>query len=132
MRGHIVDLEQETKTNNDFRRVIYTAEHSQLVLMSLQPGEEIGLETHSDNDQFIRLDAGEGRVMLDDAEYPIKEGYGIVIPAGAKHNLVNTGQGIMKLYTLYSPPHHEDGVLHSDKSHAEADSEEFDGKTSEQ
>ena len=130
MHGHIVDLEQESITNEDFRRVIYTATHSQLVLMSLKPGEDIGMETHPDNDQFIRLDAGEGKVILDGAEYPIKSGYGIVIPAGTEHNIINTGTEAMKIYTVYSPPHHQDGILRQTKEQAETQPEEFDGQTS--
>lgn len=131
MRGHIIDLEQETKTNGDFRRVIYTAHHTQLVLMSLRPGEEIGMEVHPDNDQFFRLDAGEGRVVIDGAEYPIKDGFGVVIPAGAQHNVINTGTVALKLYTLYSPPHHKDGIVRQTKADAEAEPEEFDGATTE-
>jgi len=131
MHGHIIDLEQEAKTNQDFRRVVYTAHHSQLVLMSLKPGEEIGMETHPDNDQFLRLDAGEGKVILDGAEYPIKNGYGIVIPAGTEHNIINSGTEPMKLYTLYSPPHHEDGIVRQTKDQAETVPEEFNGETSE-
>jgi len=131
MKGFVTNIEQATKENANFRKVLYTGPHSQLVLMSLKAGEEIGMEVHSDNDQFFRVDAGQGKVMIDNNEYEVKDGFAVVVPAGAKHNVINTGSDALKLYTIYSPAHHRDGVVHVTKEEAEADSEEFDGKTSE-
>jgi len=131
MKGYIGDIEEITEKNNNFRQVLYTAKHSQLVVMSLKPGEEIGEETH-ELDQFIRLEKGKGRVVMDDAEKEIKEDYAVVIPAGVKHNIINDGDKEMKLYTIYSPPEHKDGVIHKTKEEALADTEDhFDGKTTE-
>ncbi|MBU6321730.1 MAG: cupin domain-containing protein [Patescibacteria group bacterium] len=128
MKGYLINIERETLENEDFRRVLYTAKHSQLVLMALKPGEEIGEEVHH-LDQFIRFEAGEGKVVLDGVEHAVKADDAVVIPEGTRHNVVNTGQGSMKLYTLYAPPEHKDGVV----EHAKADvyEEEFDGRTSE-
>jgi len=130
MKGYVINIESEAKENNNFRKVLYTAKNSQLVLMSLKPGEEIGEEVHT-LDQFFRVESGEGKTILDGIEHEIKDGSAIVIPAGTKHNVVNTGQEEMKLYTIYSPPNHRDGVVHETKEQAEADDEHFDGKTSE-
>lgn len=130
MNGYIVNIEKETVENELFRRVLYTAKHSQLVLMSLKPGEEIGSEVHT-LDQFIRCESGTGKAILDGVEHEISDGYAIVVPAGAEHNIVNTGAEPMKLYTVYSPPNHRDGVVHTTKEDAEKDEEAFDGVTSE-
>lgn len=119
MNGFIGDLEDRTEGNSDFRRVIYTGPHLQLVLMSLEPGEEIGLETHEDTDQFFRVETGKGLVSIDGHETVIENGSGIVVPAGARHNVTNTGAKTMKLYTVYAPPHHEDGTVHHTKADAE-------------
>lgn len=132
MKGFIKNIENLTKENSNFRKVLYTSKHSQLVLMSLNPMEEIGMEIHKDNDQFFRVDAGKGKVVLDGVETEIKDGFAIVIPAGTEHNVVNTSETEdMKLYTIYSPAHHRDGVIHATKEEAEADDEHFDGATSE-
>lgn len=131
MKGYIVNIEKESKENDNFRKVLYTAKNSQLVLMSLKPGEEIGEETHG-LDQFIRVEEGLGKAILDDIEHDIEDGSAIVIPAGVKHNVINTSEdGTMKLYTIYSPPNHRDGVIHGTKDEAIADDEHFDGKTTE-
>jgi mannose-6-phosphate isomerase-like protein (cupin superfamily) len=132
VKGFVISLESETKKNGDFRRVLYTGKHSQLVLMSLKSGEEIGMETHSDVDQFFRFDDGEGKVIIDGVEHPVKNGTGVVVPAGAKHNVINTSkQKELKLYTIYSPPEHQDKVVRHTKAEALAKEEHFDGKTTE-
>ncbi len=132
MHGYITHLNKVTLENTDFRRVLYTAKHSQLVLMSLRPGEEIGEEVHT-LDQFIRIEAGEGKAIIDGVETPIADDDGIVIPAGARHNIINTSKTEeMKLYTIYSPPEHRDGIIHRTKADAMNDkTDEFDGKTTE-
>lgn len=131
MQGYIANIEKATEDNNNFRQVLYTAKNSQLVVMSLKPGEEIGEETH-DLDQFIRIEEGKGKAVLDGIEKEIKEDYAVVIPAGAKHNIINGTEKEMKLYTVYSPPEHKDGVVHRTKEEAMADKEDhFDGKTTE-
>jgi mannose-6-phosphate isomerase-like protein (cupin superfamily) len=132
MKGYVGDINKETKENNYFRRVLYTAKSSQLVVMSLKPGEDIGEEVHDDGDQFIRVEEGEGTAVLDGVEHKIADDYAVVIPAGTKHNILNTSATEpMRLYTIYSPPHHRDGVLHETKEIAERDDEHFDGKTTE-
>ncbi|MCX6653559.1 MAG: cupin domain-containing protein [Candidatus Bathyarchaeota archaeon] len=132
MKGFVISLESETRKNDDFRRVLYTGKYSQLVLMSLKPGEEIGMETHSDVDQFFRFEEGEGKVVIDGVEHLVKDGTGVVVPAGAKHNVVNTSkQKELKLYTIYSPPEHQDKVVRHTKAEALAKKEHFDGKTTE-
>ncbi|WXG45081.1 MAG: cupin domain-containing protein [Promethearchaeati archaeon SRVP18_Atabeyarchaeia-1] len=132
MKGYVAALESETRKNADFRRVLYTGKHSQLVLMSLKPGEEIGMETHSNVDQFFRFEGGEGKVIIDRVEHRVKDGDGVIVPAGAKHNVVNTSkQSELKLYTIYSPPEHQDKVVRHTKSEAAAKPEKFDGKTTE-
>lgn len=132
MKGYVINIENATKENNNFRKVLYTGKHSQLVLMSLKPNEEIGMEVHTDNDQFFRVDEGKGKVIIDNNEYEIQDGFAIVIPAGANHNVINVSDSeSLKLYTIYSPAHHRDGVIHSTKEQAEADDEEFDGLTTE-
>src|SRR3989338_8909453 len=130
MKGYIINIEKETKENIDFRRVLYTARNSQLVLMNIMPGEEIGEETHG-LDQFIRFETGKGRVVWDDIEHDVEGEYAVVIPARTKHNVVNTGNAELKLYTIYSPPEHRDGVVHKTKKEALTDDEHFDGKTTE-
>ncbi len=130
MKGYVINIEETAKENNDFRRVLYTAKNSQLVLMSLKAGEEIGMEMHT-LDQFFRVEKGEGKAVIEGVEHEIKDGSAIVIPAGTNHNIINTGSQEMKLYTIYSPPNHRDGVIHSTKEIAEADDEHFDGKTTE-
>ncbi len=131
-KGFMTDIEKDTVDNNDFRKVLYTSKFSQLVLMSLKPGEEIGAEVHDDVDQFFRFEEGEGEVIIDDTTYRVKDGSAVVVPRGARHNVVNTSKNAaLKLYTIYSPPEHRNGVNHKTKADAEADSEHFDGKTSE-
>lgn len=130
MKGYVTNIEKDSLSNSDFRRVLYTAKNCQLVLMTLQPGEEIGEEVHH-LDQFFRIEAGEGKAILGDIAHSIKNGFAVVIPAGASHNIINTGDVPMKLYTVYAPPNHRDGVVHKTKTDAEADKEEFDGKTTE-
>lgn len=132
MKGFKTSIEQDTVANSDFRRVLYTAKHSQLVLMSLQPQEEIGLETHPENDQFLRFEGGRGACFIDGNEYEVADGDAVIVPAGARHNVVNLSETeALKIYTIYSPPHHRDGTLHATKKEAESDDEEFDGATSE-
>ncbi|WXG41822.1 MAG: cupin domain-containing protein [Candidatus Freyarchaeum deiterrae] len=132
MKGYVAVIEKETKKNTDFRRVLYTGKYSQLVLMSLKPGEEIGSETHEDVDQFFRFEEGEGKVVIDDVESRVKDGYAVIVPAGAKHNVINTSKSVnLKLYTIYSPPEHQDGVVRHTKKEAMASEEHFDGKTTE-
>ena len=131
MKGYKTNIEKETLENENFRRVLYTAKYSQLVLMSLNPGEEIGMEVHNDNDQFFRFETGQGKVIIDGNEYDVTDGFAVVVPAGAQHNVVNTGSGKLKLYTIYSPAHHKDGIVRATKAEAEADGPEFDGVTTE-
>jgi mannose-6-phosphate isomerase-like protein (cupin superfamily) len=132
MKGYAIVLEKETRKNTDFRRVLYTGKHSQLVLMSLKPGEEIGEETHQDVDQFFRFEGGEGKVIIDGVEHRVKDGNGVIVPAGARHNVVNTSKRAnLKLYTIYSPPEHQDGVVRHTKKEAMASEEHFDGTTTE-
>jgi len=132
MKGFIGDIEKETLENTNFRKVLYTAKHSQLVLMCLKPGEEIGLETHEDHDQFFRIDRGQGAVEIDEVRTEIEDGFAVVVPAGAKHNIINTSTNSdLKLYTIYSPAEHRDGVIHATKADAESGEEHFDGKTTE-
>ncbi len=126
------NIEQLTLENNNFRKVLYTWKHSQLVLMSLLPQEDIGMETHQDNDQFFRFEQGEGKVVIDGNEYIIKNGSAIIIPAGSLHNIINTSATEqLKMYTIYSPAHHKDGVVCATKQEAMALEEEFDGVTTE-
>ena len=130
MKGFVQNIEDLAISNEFFRQVLYTAKYSQLVLMSLRAGEEIGAEVHK-LDQFFRVEQGTGEVVLDGHRTPIKAGFAIVVPAGANHNIINTGGVPLKLYTVYSPPNHRDGVVHQTRDEAEADSEHFDGKTTE-
>lgn len=131
MKGFVTEIETDAVENNFFREVLYTAANSQLVVMSLLPQEEIGAEVH-DMDQFIRCEEGEGVAMLDGIEHEVTTGVAVLVPAGTKHNITNTSDTeSMKLYTLYSPPHHRDGVIHKTKAEADADTEKFDGVTTE-
>ncbi|MDD4358205.1 MAG: cupin domain-containing protein [Candidatus Pacebacteria bacterium] len=134
MNGYVTNIEKDTKENENFRKVVYTAENSQLVLMSLNPGEEIGEETHEDLDQFIRVEAGSGKVILNDQEHDIMDGFAIVVPAGTKHNIVNSSDtDKMKLYTIYSPPEHRDGTTHTTKEDAmNDDNDVYEGETKEE
>ena len=131
MKGFIGNIETQTVENRDFRRVIYTGEHAQLVLMTLQPGEEIGEEVHEDTDQFFRVEKGTGEVVIDSQRSPIEDGTAILVPAGSRHNVMNTGAGPLQVYTLYAPPHHEEGTVHHSKADADASAEHFTGRTTE-
>jgi mannose-6-phosphate isomerase-like protein (cupin superfamily) len=130
MKGFVQDIEGLAGKNAEFRRVLYTARHCQLVLMTLKPGEEIGAEVHT-LDQFFRVEEGTGEAVLDGVRTAIRAGFAVVVPAGAKHNIINTGSASLKLYTLYAPPNHRDGVVHHTRAEAEADDEHFDGRTTE-
>lgn len=131
-KGFFGHIEKDTLGNNNFRKVLYTAKNCQLVLMSLQPGEEIGMEVHDEGDQFFRFEKGEGKVIIDESEYVVTDGDSVIVPAGARHNVVNTSESEdLKLYTIYAPPHHMDGVVRKTKEEAEKDGPEFDGTTSE-
>jgi mannose-6-phosphate isomerase-like protein (cupin superfamily) len=131
MKGYVANIEKASLENETFRTVLYTDKNSQLVLMSLLAEEEIGEEIH-DVDQFLRVEKGEGKAVLDGVSHDISDGFVVIVPAGTKHNIINTGSSAMKLYTLYMPPHHRDGVVHKTKAEAEADTtDEFDGKTTE-
>lgn len=130
MKGFIQNLEKLTLDNENFRKVLYTARYSQLVLMSLRPGEEIGEEVHG-LDQFLRIEKGIGKAVLNGVESRIEDGSAILVPAGTRHNIINTSEGTMKLYTIYSPPNHRDQVIHQTKVQAEKDDEHFDGRTTE-
>lgn len=132
MKGFKDKIEDLTLENENFRKVIYTAPHSQLVLMSLKPSEEIGSEVHPENDQFFRFEKGTGKVIIDGNEYEVSDGDAVVVPAGSEHNVINSSDSEpLKLYTIYSPAHHQDGVVRATKEEAEADSPEFDGELSE-
>ena len=133
MNGYHDDIEEQTTSNSDFRRVLYTGHHLQLVLMTLQPGDEIGAEVHEDRDQFFRFEEGRGQVDIDDNTYDVVDGSGVIVPAGARHNVRNTGDDSLKLYTLYGPPEHKDGVIQSTKADADArhSHEEWDGRATE-
>lgn len=131
-KGYHANIESLTNGNNSFRKVLYTAANCQLVLMSIEPGEEIGLEVHKEGDQFFRFESGEGKVVIDDTEYLVKDGDAIIVPVGSKHNVINTSDSEkLKLYTIYAPPHHKDGIERVTKNDAEKDSPEFDGTTTE-
>ena len=131
-KGFKDNIEKLTLGNENFRQVLYTAKHCQLVLMSLNPGEEIGMEVHEGNDQFFRFEKGEGKVVINETEYIVGDGDAVIVPEGAKHNVINTSQTEkLKLYTLYAPAHHKDGILRKTKEEAVADGPEFDGTTTE-
>ncbi len=132
MKGYLDNIEKLTLKNNNFREVLYTGKHSQLVLMSLNPKEEIGMEVHEENDQFFRFEKGKGSVVIDGLEREVSDGDAVIVPAGAKHNVINaSASDPLKLYTIYSPAHHKDGVYHRTKEVALKDDEHFDGKTTE-
>lgn len=132
MKWFCTNIETNTLANTKFRKVLYTGKHAQLVLMSLLPGEEIGTETHADNDQFFRFEQGEGKCIIDGNEYTVEDGTAIIVPAWAEHNIINTSTTQeLKMYTLYSPSHHKDGIVRTTKAEAEANDEEFDGVTTE-
>jgi len=118
MKGYVVNLEEKTQANRFFRQVLFTSGKSQLVVMAIQPNEDIGLETHPEHDQFIRVESGVGKVIMDGVESDLADGSGVVIPAGVEHNVINTGSEVMKLYTVYTPPEHEDGTIHQTKAEA--------------
>ena len=131
MKGFVADIEELTEENSDFRRVLYTGKSLQLVLMAIQPGDEIGEEVHDDRDQFFRVEEGEGEVRIDGKVSKVEGDDAIIVPAGARHNIVNTGDEPLRLYTLYAPPEHRDGTVHKTKADADASDEHFDGKTTE-
>ena len=132
MKGFKTAIENDAIENTNFRKVLYTSKHCQLVLMNLRPGEEIGMETHRSNDQFFRVEKGHGKCFIDGNEYELRDGDAVVVPSGARHNIVNVSNTEeLKLYTIYSPPHHKDGIVRATKEEAEANEAEFDGKTSE-
>lgn len=131
MKGFVDNIEKLTTENDHFRKVLYTGQYMQLVLMTLKPGEEIGAEVHEGHDQFFRVEEGSGEVIIDGQSRAIKDDDAIIVPAGARHNVVNNGNQPLKLYTLYGPPEHREGVVHSTKEQADASDEHFDGKTSE-
>jgi len=131
-KGYKDNLKNLTENNQDFRRVLYTAKNCQLVLMSLLPGQDIGLESHEDGDQFFHFESGTGRVIVDNTEYDVGAGDTVIVPMGAMHNIINTSDTEnLKLYTLYTPPHHKDGIVRSTKEEAESDSPEWSGETTE-
>lgn len=131
MQGFVDNIETLTRENTDFRRVLYTGKHLQLVLMALKPGEEIGEEVHDDHDQFFRVETGKGEVWIDGKRTAIQDDDAMIVPAGARHNVINTGDAPLTLYTIYGPPDHKDGVVRATKAEAEALEEHFDGKTTE-
>jgi len=132
MKGFKSNIEKDTLGNKNFRKVLYTGKHLQLVLMTLKPGEDIGSETHPHNDQFFRFESGSGKCVIDGNEYNVKEGDAILVPAGAKHNILNADMKTeLKMYTIYGPPNHQDGTIRTTKEEAIKREEEFDGKTSE-
>ena len=132
MKGYTTNIEKDTLENNNFRKVLYTGKHSQLVLMSLAPKEEIGMEVHEENDQFFRFEKGQGKCVIDGNEYELKDGVAVVVPAGAEHNIINTSTTEeLKIYTIYSPANHKDGIMRATKVEAEDNEAEFDGVTTE-
>lgn len=132
MKGFATNIEKATLENGNFRKVLYTSKHSQLVLMSLKPKEEIGMEVHLENDQFFRFEKGRGKCLIDGNEYELTDGMAVVVPAGAQHNIINTSETEeLKLYTIYSPAHHKDGIVRTTKEEASSNEAEFDGVTTE-
>lgn len=132
MKGFFANIEKDTLGNENFRKVLYSGKHSQLVLMNLKPKEEIGMEVHPDNDQFFRFEKGEGKCIIDGNEYNLSDGVAIVVPSGAQHNVINTSETEdLKMYTIYSPAHHKDQIIRATKEEAEANEAEFDGVTTE-
>jgi mannose-6-phosphate isomerase-like protein (cupin superfamily) len=130
-KGYKENIEKLTTENNNFRKVLYTGAHCQLVLMSLLPNEEIGMEVHPDNDQFFRFEKGTGKVIINETEYNVADGDAVIVPSGANHNVIAGIDGL-KMYTIYSPAHHKDGIVRATKQEAESDGPEFDGVTTEQ
>lgn len=128
MKGYVVDIEKVTEENTDYRRVLYTAKNIQLVVMAIQPGDEIGMETHH-LAQFIRVEAGRGKAILDGVEHELAEDWAVIIPEGTEHNIINTGDEVLKVYSIYAPPEHKDGTVHPTK--ADEKEEHFDGVTTE-
>lgn len=132
MTGFVDDIEEKTENNTNFRQVLFTGKYAQLVVMNLKPSEEIGMEVHPNVDQFFRFEKGEGKCVIDGNEYPLTDGVAAVVPAGANHNIINTSETEeLKLYTIYSPAHHKDGIVRATKQEAESNGAEFDGKTTE-
>lgn len=132
MKGYVTNIEKGTLENENYRKVLYTAKHSQLVLMTLKSKEEIGMEVHPDNDQFFRFEKGKGKLIIEGNEYEVSDGFAAVVPAGAQHNVINLSDAEpLKLYTIYSPAHHKDGVIRGIKQEADSDEPHFDGITSE-
>ena len=131
MKGYVDDIEKATLANTDFRRVLYTGANLQLVLMTLQPGEEIGEETHDDRDQFFRIEEGKGAISIDGRRHEVEGDFAVIVPAGARHNVINSGSAPLKLYTIYGPPEHRDATVHRTRKDALADEEHFDGATTE-
>lgn len=131
MKGFIADIQTLTEENSDFRRVLYTGRNLQLVLMAIQPGDDIGEEVHKSRDQFFRIEKGEGEIIIDGNRSKVKDDDAMIVPAGARHNVINTGDKPLQLYTLYAPPEHLDGIIHTTKAAAIDSEEHFDGKTTE-
>lgn len=131
MKGYKDNIEKQTEENTDFRRVLYTGHNIQLVLMSIEPGDEIGAEVHDDRDQFFRIEAGEGEITIDDNVYRVKADDAVIVPQGSRHNVKSVGAEPLKLYTIYGPPEHIDGTVHKTSADANAAHEHFDGKTTE-
>jgi mannose-6-phosphate isomerase-like protein (cupin superfamily) len=133
MKGYVDNIERATVENEDFRRVLYTGRNLQLVLMTLPPGCDIGEEVHEDRDQFFRIEEGQGEIRIDDVANRVEDDYAVIVPAGARHNVVNTGDRPLRLYTLYAPPEHRDGIVHKTKEQAERDhaNDHWDGETTE-
>ncbi len=131
MKGYVDNIEKVTEENDDFRRVLYTGHNLQLVVMAIRPGEEIGEEVHDDRDQFFRIEGGEGEIWIDDVCHKVKADDGVIVPQGAKHNVISTGTEPLRLYTIYGPPEHIDGTVHKSCADAATEHEHFDGKTTE-
>jgi len=129
MKGYVDNIEKVTEENDDFRRVLYTGHNLQLVVMAIRPGEEIGEEVHDDRDQFFRIEGGEGEIWIDDVCHKVKADDGVIVPQGAKHNVISTGTEPLRLYTIYGPPEHIDGTVHKSCADAATEHEHFDGKT---
>jgi mannose-6-phosphate isomerase-like protein (cupin superfamily) len=128
MSGYSIDIEKKTIDNTNFREVLYTAPNLQLVVMTLKPGEEIGMETHDHGDQFFRVEAGEGEAILDGKTHKLTDGSIVIIPEKVEHNIINTSADKdLKVYTIYTPPEHKDGVIHKTKAEADADDEHYEG-----
>jgi mannose-6-phosphate isomerase-like protein (cupin superfamily) len=131
MKGYVENIERATIGNEDFRRVLYTGKNLQLVLMTLPPGCDIGEEVHDDRDQFFRIEEGEGEIRIDGVANRVEDDFAVIVPAGARHNVINTGSAPLRLYTIYGPPEHRDGIVHKDKEQAERDHEHWEGGTTE-